>query len=239
MELPKKKIKPKQLSPNSMLIFGPQKIGKTTLVSELEGCLILDFEEGTNSIEALKINIPTFEVLREVIVELKAQGKPYKYLAVDTVSKLERMCEPLALKLYQKTPMGKKYEGHILDLERGGGYLYLRRAILGVLQEIASCTDGTLILIGHLRNSIINKEGEEWVSREVDLTGKISSIICGEVDAIAYIYRDGNKVMFNFENSDEIACGSRQEHLKGKKIIMSEINEDGSVTYHWNKIFID
>lgn len=239
MELPKEKIKAKQKSPNSILIFGGAKVGKTTAVSELENCLILDFEEGTNSIDALKVNIDSFETLREVLTEIKKAGYPYRYIAVDTVSALERMCEELALKLYLKTPMGKGYKGDILDLPKGGGYYYLRKAILSVLKEIALCAKDSMILLGHLKNSVIDKDGKEFNAREVDLTGKISSIICAEVDATAYAYRDKDKLMLNFENSEQLSAGSRQEHLFGKQIMLSEKNEKGEIIYHWNKIFID
>jgi hypothetical protein len=201
--------------------------------------LILDFEEGTNSIDALKVNINSFETLREVLTKIKEAGYPYKYIAVDTVTALERMCEELALKLYLKTPMGKGYKGDILDLPKGGGYYYLRKAILTVLKEIGACTKGSLILVGHLRNSMIEKDGKEFTAKEVDLTGKISSIVCAEVDATAYAYREKDKLMLNFENSEQLSAGSRQEHLFGKQIILSEKNEKGEIIYHWDKIFID
>ena len=239
MELPKEKVPPKSLSPSSLMFFGHPKLGKTTLLSQLDNCLILDFEGGTNSISALKVNIDSFETLREVINQIKEDGKPYKYIAVDTVSKLERMCSSIALKLYQKTPMGKKFTGDVLTLPKGAGYGYLRTAILQVLQEIASCTNGPLILVGHVKNKYIEREGKEYEGVEVDLTGKIGKIISGEVDALAYAYRDKGQIIFDFQHSEDVICGSRQKHLLGQKIVMSEENENGDITCHWDRIFID
>ena len=57
MELPKTKVKALPKSPKNMVIYGPPKIGKTTALSKLEGCLIIDLEEGSDMVEALKIAV--------------------------------------------------------------------------------------------------------------------------------------------------------------------------------------
>jgi len=238
MELPKEKIEPTSISPRSILIFGQAKVGKTTAVANLESNLILDFDDGTRSIKALKIHIKDFTQLREVLTEIKNQGKPYKYITVDTVSKLESMCEELALKMYQKTTMGKAYKGGILELPQGGGYYYLRKAVKIVLEEIGDSAD-RIILIGHLKDKFIEKEGKEFTVREVDLAGKLASIICAEVDATAYMYRDKNKAVLNFACGETLIAGSRQKHLFGKEIVISEEDEKGKITYYWDSIFID
>ena len=57
MELPTKVIKAARKSPKNMIIYGPPKIGKTTSLSQLEGCLIIDLEDGSDMIDALKIKV--------------------------------------------------------------------------------------------------------------------------------------------------------------------------------------
>jgi len=59
---------------------------------------------------------------------------------------------------------------------------------------------------------------------------------CADVDAIAYLYRDGNKSMLNFQSSDEVMCGARSEHLKNQIIEIAEMTESGLVA-DWSKIY--
>ena len=42
MELPKTVVKASRKSPKNMIIYGPPKIGKTTVLSQLKDCLIID-----------------------------------------------------------------------------------------------------------------------------------------------------------------------------------------------------
>ena len=58
MELPKTKVGALRKSPKNMVIYGPPKIGKTTALSALDGCLIIDLEEGSDMVEALKLKPP-------------------------------------------------------------------------------------------------------------------------------------------------------------------------------------
>ena len=55
MELPKTKVKASRKSPKNMIIYGPPKIGKTTVLSQLDDCLIIDLEDGSDMVDALKV----------------------------------------------------------------------------------------------------------------------------------------------------------------------------------------
>ena len=114
MELPKKKVKASRKSPKNMIIYGPPKIGKTTVLSQLDDCLIIDLEEGSDMVDALKVKVSSLKELAEVGKAIVKEGKPYKYVAIDTISKLEEWCEDEAKKLYMTTPMGKNFETCLL-----------------------------------------------------------------------------------------------------------------------------
>lgn len=45
------------------------------------------------------------------------------------------------------------------------------------------------ILIGHTKDKLINKNGEEMAEMSLDLVGALANIICGEADAVGYVYR--------------------------------------------------
>jgi len=232
MELPKTKVKASRKSPKNMIIYGAPKIGKTTILSQLEDCLIIDLEDGSDMIDALKIKVSNLKELADVGREIFKQEKPYKYIAIDTISKLEEWCEEEGKKIYMKTPMGKNFETKnpgmsILSLPNGAGYLYLRMAYKKWIDNLNKLADH-IILVGHLKDKMLEKKGKEVAVKDLDLTGKIKQITCANADAVGYIYREGEETMVSFNSMDDIVAGSRCEHLKGKTMPMN-----------WSDIFID
>jgi hypothetical protein len=133
MELPKKVVKASRKSPKNMIIYGAPKIGKTTVLSELKDCLIIDLEDGSDMVDALKVKVNNLKELADIGKEIIKQKRPYKYIAIDTISKLEEWCESEAKVIYMQTPMGKNFDqknpgASVLSLPNGAGYLYLRIA---------------------------------------------------------------------------------------------------------------
>lgn len=250
--LPTTKVKAERVNPRKIILFGKPKIGKTSAIANLEECLILDLEGGTDYLDALKIDIiklskeqgvEPIRVLKQVIGSIKEsnakEGKyVYKYGAIDTISILEDMVMPIACKLYQQTAMGRNWQGtDVLTLPNGAGYQYTRSALWMVLNELEECFD-TLIILGHLKDKFVEKDGKEMTERGLDLIGKSASILSANVDAIGYMYREDNKTMVNFQPSETVTCGSRCEHLKDQKIALIESDETGKITVDWTKIFI-
>lgn len=238
--LPTKKVAASRKNPKRLIIYSKPKVGKTTALAGLDNCLILDMENGSDFTDALKVKINNLSDLRAYGTKIIEAGKPYKYIAVDTVTAMEDMVKPLALKLYRETPMGRSFTGdNILTLPNGAGYGYLREAFFNVLDYIDTLADN-IILLGHLKDRQIEIKGKEVNAADVDLTGKIKSLICANADAIAYMTReDNNKTVLNFQTSDTIICGARPDHLKNQQIVISEIQEDGSLKTNWDKIYIE
>ncbi len=232
MELPKTKVKASRKSPKNMIIYGAPKIGKTTVLSQLNDCLIIDLEDGSDMVDALKIKVSNLKELADVGREIIKQGKPYKYIAIDTISKLEEWCEDEGKKIYMKTPMGKNFETKnpgmsILSLPNGAGYLYLRMAYKKWLERM-NMLAGHVILVGHLKDKMLEKKGKEVAVKDLDLTGKIKQITCANSDAVGYIYRENDETMISFNSLEDVTAGSRCKHLKGATMPLS-----------WDSIFID
>ena len=240
--LPKEKNKPKVNNPRFLILFGRPKSGKTTLLSKLDNCLIVDLEGGSEFLEALSIQARTIEDLGNISRAIgeeaaKTGNKPYKYIAIDNATRLEEMCLGYAKVLYRQTPMGKSYNGDdIRTLPNGSGYMYLRMAVRKVIDMFRNLCDN---FIRHTKEKMINKEGEELSEMALDLVGKLGDIVCGEADAVGYVYRKKNETIISFEGGDNSVREARAPHLRGKKIVIAESDENNVINVHWDKIYLD
>jgi hypothetical protein len=236
--LPTKKVGPQRVNPKRLIIYSKPKTGKTSAFAGLDENLIIDLENGSDYVEALKIQVNSLQELLDAGKAIKAAGNPYKFVTIDTVTALEDMVGPLAIKLYRQTSMGKNYDGdNILSLPNGAGYLYLRQAFFQVLDFIDTLAPH-IILAGHIKDKQVDDKGEMVLAANIDLTGKIKSLICANADAIGYMYRKGNKTILSFKTSEEVTCGARPEHLRNEEIVVSEMNDKGELEFHWDKIYV-
>lgn len=234
-------------SPKNLVIFSKPKVGKTTLLSHLPNSLLIDLEDGSDYVAAVKIKITTIQDLFNLEQAIINAGKPYKYIAIDTISALEDLCIPYAEFLYSKSPMGanwfkpdggKAKHGTILNMANGAGYPWLRQAFEDVVKRFKALAPH-LILLGHVKDTMLEKNGSTFEALDLNLTGKLKIFTTSKADAIGYLVRKGNKNVLSFKTQDDILCGARPEHLRNKEIVISEIAEDGKVTTHWDEIFID
>jgi hypothetical protein len=254
IKLPTKKVKATAQSPKNLIIFSKPKVGKTALLAGLDNCLILDLEDGSDYVDALKIKAKSVEDIKAIGEEIKKQGLPYKYIAIDTITALEEICVPFAEILYSRTSMGKNWfkkntdgtlspqsgkaaYGNVLNLPNGAGYVYLRNAITKMTEYLKSLAP-RIILVGHVKDIMLEKAGAEFTSSDLDLTGKIKRIMSSQSDAIGYLYRKGNKNILSFKTNDSVSCGARPDHLKNKEIVVSEMTDKGLVT-NWDEVYID
>lgn len=241
--LPKEKVKVKVENPRFLIIFGKPKAGKTTLASKLDNNLIVDLEGGSEFLEALAVQARSVKDLGDIAnairEEIKSTGKkPYKYITLDNASRLEEICLSYAATLYRQTPMGKNYSGNdVRTLPNGSGYMYLQQAVRKVIDMFRDLCDN-FILIGHLKDKMINKEGEELSEMSLDLVGKLANIICGEADAVGYVYRKKNETHISFEGGDNSVREARAPHLRGKNIVIAESDENNNIKVYWDKIYL-
>ena len=84
-----KKVKRKAVSqnPKTMLLYGAPKVGKTTALSQLDDCLIIDTESGANMIDGYVETVNSREDLIKLLKEAK-EGHEFKYAAIDTIDKM-------------------------------------------------------------------------------------------------------------------------------------------------------
>ena len=232
-------------SPENLIIYSKPKTGKTTMLSKLKDCLIIDLERGTNKIDAMKVQASNLNELQDIIKAVKASDHKYRYVAVDTITELEAWCEWDATTMYMKTPMGKNFNRaqhpktgemkvlprnqweSVLGLPKGAGYLYLRNSFkkwMNILLTLAP----HVIFVAHVKDAMAEKKGKEVAVKDLDLTGKLKMITAQKADAIGYVYWEGEELMICFQSKDGIEANSRCEHLKNT-----------TLPFKWENIFID
>lgn len=254
--LPSKPTKSKLVNPSPLLVFGKPKIGKTTAIAALENNLVINLEDKVQTADGMVMYAKDLNTLKAILNKIIEAGKPYKYLTIDTLTKLEEFCIPEAEKLYMGSPMGSswivrdpktkeilkdkslkyKYKS-ILFLPNGSGYQWVRQAFQQLTNLIEKCADN-IIYIAHVKEVNILKDGLEFTSNDINLIGKNKQSISAAAQAIAYMTRVGNKNYLYFQPGDDILTGCKIKRLDGKEIMISEYDDQGNLITHWNQIYV-
>ena len=262
--LPTSRRKAQNYNPRLLVLYGFPKSGKSSAVASLDNNLIIDLEDGYRALDVMSINAKDIYDIFAIksAIEKKAYEigrNPYRFITIDNASRLEEMCLIYAAALYRKTPMGVSYglkrdknknvivkdgkpvvdpAADVRTLPNGAGYLYLRQALKEVIHMFQPFCE-TLILVCHVKDKQINLNGAESSELVVDLAGKLGDIICGEADAVGYIYRDKNQTILSFDGGDNLVREARPLHLRGKKFVVGESDKDNNLTMDLSKIFLD
>ena len=223
-----------------MILFSYPKVGKTSLLTKLPGnYVILDFEKGTDFFDCNKINVndmDTFVQLREEFISTKPQ---FDFIVIDTLTSLySDLVNEMAVAQYnqeEKKNLPRNYE--ITRLQYGLGYSLKRECLKMVIKFFENYCK-TLILVGHVADKALGGTGESSV-KELDFEGKLKNILALKVDAISMLHRTkSNENTLTFVNSSGLIGGTRSAHLNNKSFVISQMDEEGNLTTHWDKIFI-
>jgi hypothetical protein len=241
--LPTKKVAATSTNPQYLVLYGLPKAGKTSCLAQLDNNLIVDLEGGSKFIDALAVQARTIQDLGEIAQAIRAKNTEvghnfYKRITIDNATRLEDICLGYAATLYRATELGKNWKGtDVTTLPRGAGYKYLRDAVKKVIDMFKELCD-EFILVGHVKDSITDKDGEEVNAKEIDLVGKLGKIICGMADAVGYVYRKDNETHISFKSGgDGTIMEARARHIAGRDIIIATGNEDGSITTYWDRVY--
>ena len=265
LKFPTQDAKQINQDPRRLLLVAQSKVGKTSLIQTLPSCLNIDLNDSAAFYGGKYIDVrQAKEDLREkfraegkdveptllqaygyVVSELKkaiADGKvSYDYIAVDTMTDLEEIAKEYGLLKYKQAPMGKSFKGDdIYTLPNGAGYGWVRNAFKELYDMLNGCYKKGIIFIAHVKDASITKGGKELSAMDINLTGKLKLITAADMDAIGFMYRDKNGTdnILSFKGSERmISIGSRCSHLNNQEFIISTLNEDQTLTTHWDKVY--
>ena len=218
MALKKVKRKPVSVNPGILLLYGAPKVGKTTMLSSLKDCLVIDTEKGSNMLEGYFHSVNSKQDLLDFYKEA-AEGHDYKYFALDTVDKLVEWTEREVCQEYQIESIN--------DLPYGKGYGLVRQRTINNIKKLQTLCPN-VIVIGHRKTAASVENSTAIEPESLDLSGKLKNLIMAQCDAIGYMYRDEeDELMVSFKAKQAVEAGSRCNHLKGEIF-----------PFNWNKIYI-
>lgn len=221
MELPTSRIPATRKSPRLLTLFGQSKVGKTTTLAKLDNCLIIDTEQGTDMVDAMKVNVSNLQEFMGVLKAIKSSENQYRYIAVDTLDNIVHWMEDFVCQQEGVKTIG--------DLEFGKGYAIVRDNVMKIIGQLKELPTNGLILVGHRKKTLIATESDIKVNTSsLDLSGKLKNFIMADSDAIGYVFRDEDGIKVSFQADNETEAGARCEHLRG-----------AVVDFEWSNIYVD
>lgn len=183
--------------PETLLLFGPPKIGKTTVMAELttkKDFLLIDLEpkDGAKYVTGRKVRLldwkqqyypqlADWQVFLMLLQELE-RAKQYKGIIIDNLSILEDYCKDWAMKDWNASQIGiavqnkRKMDG--IDLikdpynipgEMGSpGYGLVREKFMAMKYNIERCADH-IVYVGHTKIKLKTKSYSENEDVEVEV----------------------------------------------------------------------
>jgi len=176
--------------PPRLLIYGPEKMGKTTLAAEFPAPVFLQTERGESGDLVLDSfgTLDTFEAVVEAISSLAAEDHSFQTVVLDSVSALQklvfdRVCRDSNVKSIELAAggYGKGYaEADALWLQVLDGLNYLRNE-----------RGMAVVLVGHaIIGRFDDPETQSYSRYDIDLHKRAEALLKREVDAILLVKKD-------------------------------------------------
>lgn len=187
----------------SFWIYGPPKIGKTTLTQQFRGVIHGMAEDGAKALRLFKFDIDEWQA---AVAFLKLVRKTTKFgnVTIDTVEALYKYCWD-----YHLTKMELE---HPSDGDYGKGWDGVNRPFRHLLRGFLGLRDKGAILVSHaVRGERKTADGDEIEDIHPNMSGKVLEEVAGMIDVIGYYhFRRGARVL-QIRGTDEVMAGCRLE----------------------------
>jgi len=243
-------------SPQKIIIYSPPKTGKTTTLAELEDNFIVDLESGTGGVTGSILDVRQEVIARKIEnageravapwniiselyneflqLEKTKDGISFKHISFDTVDALEEACRMKIWSEQEEDPYNMDY---------GKGYGLIRDRLMKLLNLFIGL-GLNVIIVGHRKRAITEKKGVQISSNDLEVTGKLKSILFAWADCIGFgnrqISDEGNPgfyLSFVRDTDDNTEAGSRISRLEGRNILIHEMKDNKTITNNWEEIF--
>lgn len=251
---------PLRVNPQSLLLYGGYKVGKTASAATLPDTLLLELQPGgadyapnawVQEIEDRKHFASVLQYLREKRI---AKTPIARRIIVDHLGILDEWIFEWALEEFFSTPKGRFYKAgdnaikEITDLpgQKGSpGWAWVREQLSIWHHNLLMAAD-EIVYIGHTREARADKEQGEVSYQDVDITGgKGRRLFCGQSSAIGFMFRrrvilDGqeeDQLVVTFKTSESVVCGCSCPHLSGKEFVIGRSTGGKPPVFNWQEIY--
>lgn len=190
MQLPTRKIKcGTPIDRANILLYAPPKFGKSLYASKFPNVLFLATEPGLNQIECFKIDIRSWEDLREAYKLLEKGEHQFKTIVIDTVDNAFQYCAKETCDKY-----GVVHENEVPYGAASGRVNTTFFRFLMLLTQLPY----TVILISHERQREVEVDGNKIKKAVPSLSTKNAEKLTGLVDVILYgqLTKSGERILF-------------------------------------------
>lgn len=178
ISLPTQTSKPvTELDKQTILLYAPPKLGKTTFASRAPNAIFFECEPGLNHLEVFKVPTYKWEDFLEACKLVAKGDHQFKTIVIDTVDNAFKMCSEFVCAKHNID-----YEG---DLGHGKGWALVKNEWHRVLTRLASLPYG-LILISHAQDKTIETRTGEFTKTQPSLPDRARNVVLGLVDIILY-----------------------------------------------------
>ncbi|CAM2066746.1 ATP-binding protein [Sulfidibacter corallicola] len=215
MKLPtEKQPKNQSLISQTVLLYGPNKIGKTELCAQIPDTLFLATEAGHNHVEAFVQPIKNWEDFLKACAEIAKMDHSFKVICIDTVTNLLCFCTDHVCAQH-----GIQHES---DMGYGKGYALVRNEFIRALTKLSMLPVGLWMTAHSTEKAIETRTGTR--TRIVpNLPEKMGQFILDLADIVALCSVDRNekglnqaeRVIYTKPSPDYVA-GDRSGRLEAK-----------------------
>ena len=210
LSLPTKRNVPANSLGNlSTLLYGREKIGKTSFAAEFEDALFLLFEPGGKDLSIFSRYVQSWKEFLGYIDLLASEPDQFKTIVIDTADLCFKMCEEFMLR--------KLAIQHASDEDFGKGWTLMRDEFARAIIRLLKLGRGVIFTSHSIEREIKTRKGEKYDRIMPTMSKQAREILEPIVDVWAYMeYDDNGARVLHLRGNAQLAAGHRlQNHFIG------------------------
>lgn len=205
VSLPKKKSAAhKELGDYTLMFYGREKIGKTTLAAQFPDAVFFMFEPGGKALEIYQTPVNDWAEFKMLLKQLKSSNK-FETIVIDTVDIMYRYC----LEWVCKNSLGGN---HPADEQYGKGWDRLKDEFQRRISQLCKLERGVIFLSHEATREEEKADGKKLETVQPSMSGVARGIIEPMVDLLGYYhYDEDNDRMLQIEGTRYTVAGCRMK----------------------------
>jgi len=172
----------------TLLLYGREKIGKTTWLASFPGAIFFSTEPGTKGLPIFEYNSDdggcrSWEILRHGVKLLEQDTSKFKTVVIDTADRAYELCMDYVCKSLGIPHPGEDIGG---KKDYGRSWKEIKKEFTSVLHRILQTGRG-LVLTSHAKEETFrSRSGEEFTRIHPSMPGQARSVVESLVDLFFY-----------------------------------------------------